>query len=181
MDHLSVELNSVSQSILVRRLQLRQLSVTLSKGQIFSTQRRIISVQLSADCWGLIASLCVCRSVVQIRGAVLHPEPGPTLHREDNPLPACAQQPRHPTGVEWRCYSVRKHLWRQTAVNVMWLCTFMPASLRKIHTLFKVMYFHIVGFYFNSDTAAFSVLKGAGPRNQRAESKTYGAEWQKGT
>ncbi|GLD46898.1 C2 domain-containing protein 2-like isoform X1, partial [Lates japonicus] len=33
MDHLSVELNSVSQSILVRRLQLRQLSATLSKGQ----------------------------------------------------------------------------------------------------------------------------------------------------
>ncbi|XP_071317165.1 phospholipid transfer protein C2CD2L isoform X2 [Trachinotus anak] len=33
MDHLSVGLNSASQSVLVRRLQLRQLSATLSKGQ----------------------------------------------------------------------------------------------------------------------------------------------------
>uniref|UniRef100_A0A672FR19 Synaptotagmin-like mitochondrial and lipid-binding domain-containing protein n=1 Tax=Salarias fasciatus TaxID=181472 RepID=A0A672FR19_SALFA len=33
MDHLSVGLNSVSQSVLVRRLLLRQLSATLSKGQ----------------------------------------------------------------------------------------------------------------------------------------------------
>ncbi|KAM9332140.1 phospholipid transfer protein C2CD2L isoform 2-T2 [Pholidichthys leucotaenia] len=33
MDHLSVGLNSVSQSVLVRRLRLRQLRVTLSKGQ----------------------------------------------------------------------------------------------------------------------------------------------------
>ncbi|XP_030010083.1 phospholipid transfer protein C2CD2L isoform X2 [Sphaeramia orbicularis] len=33
MDHLSLGLNSVSQSVLVRRLMLRQLRVTLSKGQ----------------------------------------------------------------------------------------------------------------------------------------------------
>ncbi|XP_023260666.1 phospholipid transfer protein C2CD2L isoform X1 [Seriola lalandi dorsalis] len=33
MDHLSVGLNSVSQSVLVRRLQLRQFRATLSKGQ----------------------------------------------------------------------------------------------------------------------------------------------------
>ncbi|XP_040907073.1 phospholipid transfer protein C2CD2L isoform X2 [Toxotes jaculatrix] len=33
VDHLSVGLNSISQTVLVRRLQLRQLTVTLSKGQ----------------------------------------------------------------------------------------------------------------------------------------------------
>lgn len=100
MDHLSVGLNSVPQSVLVRRLLLRQLRATLSKGQIFS-----LSVRSFLPCFLLIAevSLCrcgFCRSVVQIRGAVLCPEPGPTLHGEVDPLPVCAQQPRRPTGME---------------------------------------------------------------------------------
>ncbi|XP_062288921.1 phospholipid transfer protein C2CD2L isoform X1 [Scomber scombrus] len=40
MDHLSVGLNSVPQSVLVRRLLLRQLRATLSKGQIYSLSFR---------------------------------------------------------------------------------------------------------------------------------------------
>uniref|UniRef100_A0A8D3ATI2 C2cd2 like n=1 Tax=Scophthalmus maximus TaxID=52904 RepID=A0A8D3ATI2_SCOMX len=47
MDLLSVGLNSVSQSVLVRRLQLRQLSATLSKGQ-WSTSEELCCV-LSLD------------------------------------------------------------------------------------------------------------------------------------
>ena len=110
MDHLSVGLNSVPQSILVRRLLLRQLRVTLNKGQIFS-----LSIGSFPSCFLLIAGalLChsvFCRSVVSVRGAVLCPQPGPTLHREDDPLPVCAQQCQRPAGMEWRNYSVRWHL-----------------------------------------------------------------------
>lgn len=47
--------------------------------------------------------------------------------------------------------------------------------------LFQWMYFCVVGSHFNSDTVVSCVLKGAGPRNQRAESQTSGAERQKGT
>lgn len=40
VEHLSVGLNSVPQSVLVRRLLLRQLRATLSKGQIYSLSFR---------------------------------------------------------------------------------------------------------------------------------------------
>lgn len=59
MDHLSVGINSAPQSVLVRRLLLRQLRATLSKGQIFFPQCHIISVWLPADCQGLAVRLQV--------------------------------------------------------------------------------------------------------------------------
>lgn len=54
-------------------------------------------------------------------------------------------------------------------------------QLEKAVTLFQRMYLCVVGVHFNCNTVVSCVFKGAGPRNQRAESETSGAEWQKGT
>lgn len=92
-DHLSVRLNSLNQNVSVKRLMLRQLRATLNKGRtcVFVPEHRLISARLPADSRGLTVWLSLRRSLVQIRGAVLCPQPGPTLHREGDMLPACAQ------------------------------------------------------------------------------------------
>lgn len=64
MDRLSVGLNSVSQRVLVRQLQLRQLKATLSKGQTFSLGVRSCPLSFLLIAEGLTVPLCVCRSVV---------------------------------------------------------------------------------------------------------------------
>lgn len=114
MEHLSVGLSSVSQSIPVRRLLLRQLRATSHKGQRSSLTSTSLPLGLPPI---NKMSLCVCRSVVQTRGAVLRPEPGPTRHREENPLPVCPQQPCRLAGMERRRHSVRRHLQCQTGVS----------------------------------------------------------------
>lgn len=77
MDHLSVGLNSVSQSVLVRRLLLRQLRATLSKGQVFSLSLRsfLSGLLLTADVllsccghagqWSMSGELCCVLSLDQ--------------------------------------------------------------------------------------------------------------------
>lgn len=101
MDHLTVGLNSVPQSVVVvRRLQLRQLRATLSKGQTSRSGVFQMCSFLPLRCRLTVWPVCVCRSVVQVWGAVLRPEPGPAVHGDDHTLPVCAQHGRRPAGVE---------------------------------------------------------------------------------
>lgn len=97
VDHLSAGLKPAPQTVLARRLLLRQLSATLWKGQmLFHRDGSLLSA------FPLIADASLCRSVVQIGGGVLCPERGPAFHRDDDPLPACAQRQQRSIRVEWR-------------------------------------------------------------------------------
>ena len=153
MDLLAVGLNS--QSVLVRRLQLRQLRATLSKGQIFSIGVRSFPSSVPLTFNG--DSLCCCVSAGQWSTSeelccVLSLDP-PSTERATRFLPV----PGNPdTPLDWS-----EEMTLYEGICVLYLC--------------------VVEFYFKSNTAAFCVLKGAEPGHQRAESQTSGAEWQEGT